>query len=152
MTETSPWRPYEIKIGLGLGSIDFGVTMEKVQRELGSCGEERVFDDGDKHLYFDDLGLAFFFSADDGNRLSSIEASDRSRCHLCGRRLFGEPIVVVVDAVRSSLASAIATVLPTFAEEPDETELRFSEISLNLYFNERKRLRSIQWGPFPTGT
>ncbi len=151
MTEKSPPRSFEIKIGLGLESIDFGVTMEKVQRELGSRGEESVFDDGDRHLYFDDLGLAFFFSADDGNRLSSIEASDRSRCHLCGRRLFGEPIVMVVDAVRTSLSSAIATALPRFAEEPGETELRFSEISLNLYFNERRRLRSIQWGPFPTG-
>ena len=130
----------EIKPGIGIGQIKFGISEEELVALLGqpySIKEgEYVENSGDlnRELIYQE-GLSFTFDSEDDYRLGCI--SIRNQGHkLFGRDLIGMPI----EAVRSFMSKQLSEI-PKYEEwsseeSPNHVLLDYDSFDIFLWFND----------------
>jgi hypothetical protein len=132
-----------INIGVGLGSLKFGIYTNDVEEELGNPSEAEKNEDEGENWHYDDYDMSMSF--DEDSRLVTIAVSDESYL-LEGVSLIGKDVEFVEEQVKSmNLGEA-------FHEEMSEGEdggisvLGFEDSSMNLWF-EDGILTEIQFWP-----
>jgi hypothetical protein len=132
-----------INIGVGLGSLKFGIYTIDVEEELGNPSEAEKNEDEGENWHYDDYDMSMSF--DEDSRLVTIAVSDESYL-LEGVSLIGKDVEFVEEQVKSmNLGEA-------FHEEMSEGEdggisvLGFEDSSMNLWF-EDGILTEIQFWP-----
>lgn len=137
----------EIKIGIGLDQVKFGMERSEVQKILGEPSEKELFsyaedeEDLTEVWHFDDKELSLSFDEADDWRLIMIAASDDSFT-LGGKDIVGRSYEEV---------SAILKELGHTEFETDEVSeydkvIKIENESLNIWFDNNEA-SELQWGP-----
>ncbi len=134
-----------IKKGVGLGNLKFGICTTDVEEELGNPSEAEKNEDEDEgeNWHYDDYDMSMSFDAD--SRLVTIAVSDESYL-LEGVSLIGKDVEFVEEQVKGMDLGE------SFHEEMSEGEdggvsvLGFEDSSMNLWF-EDGILTEIQFWP-----
>jgi hypothetical protein len=138
-----------IEIGIGIGSIRFGMKREEVKAILGEPDEIEVFEEEDPELdntivwHFDEVEMSLSFGDDD--MLLAIAISNED-VMLAGKKLMGLTINEITEFVKEFDLGEIE-----IEEQPEEDGVKSTLVSLwesamNLWF-EDDELTEIQWGP-----
>jgi len=134
--------------GIGLDGVIFGMTKAGVEKALGSECIIHHFEDGDFQLEHEGTRGGFFFDAEDGGRLGSIELDSGSQANLLGVEIFscrlGE-----LEGLLSQLAEVNDLPL-TLEIEPcedlDEVRVSWDELHMYFYFDGNESLYAVHWG------
>ncbi len=138
-----------IEIGIGIGSIRFGMKRDEVKAILGEPDEIEVFEEEDPELdntivwHFDEVEMSLSFGDDD--MLLAIAISNED-VMLAGKKLMGLTIDEIAEFVKEFDLGEMEI------EEQDEedgvksTLVSLWESAMNLWF-EDDELTEIQWGP-----
>ena len=132
-----------INIGVGLGSLKFGIYTNDVEEELGNPSEAEKNEDEGENWHYDDYDMSMSF--DEDSRLVTIAVSDESYL-LEGVSLIGKDVEFVEEQVKGMNLGE------SFHEEMSEGEdggisvLGFEDSSMNLWF-EDGILTEIQFWP-----
>ena len=130
----------EIKPGIGIGEIKFGITEEELIKLLGKphrvkCGEY-VKNSGDLNLeLIYRKGLSFTFDSEDNFRLCTICVNDN------GYKIYGRDIIgLPMNAVKSFMSKQVGEV-PKYEdwssiESPDHILLDYDSLGIFLWFND----------------
>lgn len=137
-----------IRPGIGLNGIIFGMTKAEVEKALGSECIINHFEDGDFQLEHEGTRGGFFFDAEDGDRLGSIELDSESQADLLGVEIFscrlGE-----LEGVLSQLAEKnnlpLTLVIEPY-EDLDEVRVSWDELHVDFYFETSELLYAVHWG------
>ncbi|MGE4287869.1 MAG: hypothetical protein AB7E36_04205 [Salinivirgaceae bacterium] len=138
-----------IEIGIGIGSIRFGMKREEVKAILGEPDEIEVFEEEDPELentivwHYDEMELSLSFGDDD--MLLAIAISNED-VMLAGKKLMGLTINEITEFVNEFDLGEME-----IEEQPEEDGVKSTLVSLwesamNLWF-EDDELTEIQWGP-----
>jgi len=144
-------RIKEIKAGIGLGVLKFGMTREQVKLILGEPEEKDPFyyeEDGNSESeswYYDDLDLALEFDAEEKWRLITIEVNSRDytfhKLPLIGLSKEELKVLLTNQDVTDWKDEEL------FIEEAPTRELISSDLlGINFWFEEGV-ISEIQWGP-----
>ena len=87
-----------INIGVGLGSLKFGIYTNDVEEELGNPSEAEKNEDEGENWHYDDYDMSMSF--DEDSRLVTIAVSDESYL-LEGVSLIGKDVEFVEEQVKS---------------------------------------------------
>ncbi len=83
----------QLKLGVGVGPLRFGMTMDEVRAAIGEPEEVEISDENDEFDHqawnYLELGYSLYFDEEDGNRLSCIE-TDRPGLALFGQSALGK--------------------------------------------------------------
>lgn len=142
----------DIKIGLGLGDIEFGITKEKLKYLLGEPDEIDSYNasgDDDGYLteswHYDEHEFSVSFDEEDNWKLTTISISS-PECTFKGNQLIGKNIDDVLQMIEKEDLGE--NELEELSEEGiDQKLVSYVSSSLNLWF-EDDLLSEIQWGPF----
>jgi hypothetical protein len=132
-----------INIGVGLGSLKFGIYTNDVEEELGNPSEAEKNEDEGENWHYDDYDMSMSF--DEDSRLVTIAVSDESYL-LEGVSLIGKDVEFVEEQVKGMNLGE------SFHEEISEGEdggisvIGFEDSSMNLWF-EDGILTEIQFWP-----
>lgn len=136
----------EIKLGMGVGQLQFGISMDDVRAILGEPEEIEKSEDEDdfEHQAWNylDKGYSLYFDREDDYRLSCIE-TDRPGLTLYGEAVLGKSPEEIRDLMQRNGHPAVE-------EEPgDEGELRLSyeHEMIDFYFVENT-LAVVNFGVF----
>ncbi|PKP10383.1 MAG: hypothetical protein CVU09_06955 [Bacteroidetes bacterium HGW-Bacteroidetes-4] len=138
-----------IEIGIGIGSIRFGMKRDEVKAILGEPDEIEVFEEEDPELdntivwHFDEVEMSLSFGDDD--MLLAIAISNED-VMLAGKKLMGLTINEITEFVKEFDLGEME-----IEEQPEEDGVKSTLVSLwesamNLWF-EDDELTEIQWGP-----
>lgn len=140
MTDTST-----VRLGIGLGEIRFGASIEEAVRYFGMPDERH--EEPEFHgittisLDWND-GVACWFDSDDDYRLGTIQV-EHGAAELCGETLIGRPLTEVLMLVEPHLG------VPTWDDftgrRLDLRVAEFDDHGLMLWFEDH-HLEAIQWG------
>ncbi|CAG5078269.1 outer membrane protein assembly factor BamE [Parvicella tangerina] len=137
----------EIKIGIGLDQIKFGMDRNKIQQLLGEPTEKELFsysedeDDLTEVWHYDDQELSLSFDEADDWRLIMIAGSDES-FKLNGKEVVGKSLDEVAALIKEMGH------LDFEVEEVSEKDkvIKLEEESLNIWFD-LDEASELQWGP-----
>lgn len=136
----------QLHLGKGVGTLQFGMTMEAVR---GAIGEPEEIEESDPDDEFDhqawnylDLGYSLYFDQEDDNRLSCIE-TDRPGLALFGQSILGK----TPGEIKSLMAN---NGYPTALEEngdAGELQLSYDREMIDFYFVDNE-LMVVNFGVF----
>lgn len=141
----------EIKAGVGLGELKFGMTREQVKQLLGDPEEKDTFVYEEEEnaeaesWYYDSLDLSLEFDAEENWRLVTIEVNSEEY-------LFNN--ISLIGLSKEELKSKLSNLnvqdweheaLP-LEEAPTHELLSSDQLGINFWFDE-DTLTEIQWGP-----
>ncbi len=140
----------EIKPGIGLGILKFGMTRDQAKLILGSPDEidkETYSDDEDDRTetwHFDDLELSLVFDCDFDWRLITL-ASSASFIELKSIKLVGKNID---DLKKTLIGIGISDLNEDWltGEIPEHKVIESGDLGINFWI-ERDQLSEIQWAP-----
>jgi len=140
----------DIKIGVGIGDIEFGCTKEKLKYLLGEPTEKDIYNaSGDEDGYmteswhYDEQEFSVSFDEEDNWKLTTISSSSEDTM-LKGKKLIGKSIDEVLEILADEDLGE--NELEDLSDENVNQKLiSFLESSLNLWF-EDDELSEIQWG------
>ncbi|UYZ62245.1 hypothetical protein [Hymenobacter weizhouensis] len=136
----------EIVLGVGMGPLKFGATMDEVRALMGEPEEieESEEDDEFEHQAWNYLeeGYSLYFDREDDYRLSCIETDHP------GMRLYGE-------AIHSKSPEEVDALMRRHGHEQSETEkmdtgemrISYEKEMIDLYFDEGE-LQFVNFGVF----
>lgn len=137
----------EIKIGIGIDKVKFGMERSEVLQILGEPSEKELFsyseeeDDLTEVWHYDDHEMSLSFDEADNWLLIMIAASDDSFV-LNGKEIIGQSYEQVLSLLKEMGMSNF--------EEEDISEfdkvLKVEDESLNIWFDNNEA-SEIQWGP-----
>ncbi len=136
----------EIKPGMGLGDIEFGMSKEELEQLLGKPEEIEKYNlsdeegDNSEAWHYDEHELSASFEEFYDWQLVSIAVSGENY-KLYGKKLIGKDKATVVDVLEDLALGKI-----TEETEDDLDMLCIEELNLNFYFEEDE-LSEIQFGP-----
>jgi hypothetical protein len=137
----------EIKPGIGLGGIRFGMASSEVEELLGNP-EERKYFENDLHFYYPTLGIYLFFPEEDGGQLSGIEVDATCDCLLFGEQVFPRTRQRMLDLLEVKISHRCP---PVQIEADGETRVTCKELAMDFYFDRTGWLRSVNWS-LPTSS
>ncbi|PCJ26352.1 MAG: hypothetical protein COA97_06105 [Flavobacteriales bacterium] len=139
-----------IKIGSGLGDIQFGCTKEKLRYLIGEPNEIDTYnasgeDDGylTEAWHYDEYEFSVSFDEEDNWKLTTISISS-PECTFNENKLIGKEIDEVLQLLENENFGE--NELDDLSDETSSQKLiSFVNASLNLWFEDGK-LSEIQWG------
>lgn len=142
----------DIKLGMGLDKLKFGMTRDEVKAAIGEPNEVENYnpleeDEGESEAWhYDELELSASFDEEDDFRLTSLAVSSAEYLFE-GVNLIGLSQEEVMQQVE--LMDLGDVELEAVAEDDSlqQSVGSIAEASLNLWF-EDGQLSEIQWGPF----
>ena len=142
----------EIKPGIGLGVIKFGMKRDQIKLILGTPNETDVFymtesDDSETEVwYYDEEALSLSFDAADDWRLVTIEVDDE-RFTLEGYKLFQANKLTVIKVLDKIGISDFKHEVTPMDEAPTHELISSDSLGINFWLDE-DAVTEIQWGPF----
>jgi hypothetical protein len=138
----------EIKLGEGIGTLKFGLTMEEVETQMGEPEEIEESEEGDEFEHkvwnYWEEGYSFYFDDEDDYRLSCIETANPD-VTLFGHEIFGMSQKEVEDMLaENDINFPEKEKLPT-----GETRVSYEKQMIDMYF-ENDALVSINFGVYIT--
>lgn len=137
----------EIKIGIGIDKVKFGMERSEVLQILGEPNEKELFsyaedeDDLTEVWHYDDQELSLSFDEADHWRLIMIAASDDTFT-FNNQHLIGKSYEQVLDALKEM---GIQNIEEEEVSEYDRV-IKVEDDSLNIWFDNNEA-SEIQWGP-----
>jgi hypothetical protein len=136
----------EIKLGIGIGEIKFGSTMEEIEEYMGEPEEIEESDETDEFEHkawnYWEEGFSFYFDHEDDYRLSCIETANPA-VTLWGKKVFEMDQEQIQD-----LFHGHGLEKPEIEKmETGETRLSYEKDMIDLYFEDDK-LIAINFGVF----
>lgn len=135
---------FEIKPKVGLGELDFGITMEQLIEVIGKPEEvEDLADEDDFNttiLNYWEMGLTAYYEGTDNSVLSCFETDNRNST-LFGKPVFNMKEQEILDLMKANGFKEI----DSDTEEWGEKRISYDDAMLDFYFNEGQLL-SINWG------
>ena len=126
VTLESQW---EVLPGRGVGPLLFGMKQVDVEKILGVVpGIHTPDPDGDICLHYDELGIWLYLDSDDDLRLTIMELSARSFCHIGGHSLSG---LSETDAKQAFSNGGV--IFDSCEQDVDEVEWISSSHGVSLY-------------------
>ncbi|MGD9993599.1 MAG: hypothetical protein AB7S69_09895 [Salinivirgaceae bacterium] len=138
-----------IEIGIGIGSIRFGMKRDEVKAILGDPDEIEVFEEEDPELdntivwHFDDVEMSLSFGDDD--MLLAIAISNED-VMLAGKKLMGLTINEITEFVKEFDLGEMEIEEQAEEDGVKSTLVSLWESAMNLWFEDGE-LTEIQWGP-----
>lgn len=140
----------DVKIGIGLGDIEFGCTKEKLKYLLGEPTEKDIYnasgeEDGymTESWHYDEQEFSVSFDEEDNWKLTTISSSSEVTLFK-GKSLIGKSMDEVLELLADEdLGENELEDLSD--EEVSQKLITFLASSLNLWF-EDDELTEIQWG------
>ncbi len=140
----------EIKIGTGLGDIQFGCTKEKLKYLIGEPDEVDTYNasgEEDGYLteswHYDEYEFSVSFDEEDNWKLTTISTSS-PECFFNGNKLVGKEKDEVLQLLEDENLGD--NELDDMSDDKTDQKLvSFLSSSLNLWF-ENGELSEIQWG------
>lgn len=138
-----------IEIGIGIGSIRFGMNRDEVKAILGEPDEIEVFEEEDPELdntivwHFDEVEMSLSFGDDD--MLLAIAISNED-VMLAGKKLMGLTINEITEFVKEFDLGEMEIEEQAEEDGVKSTLVSLWESAMNLWF-EDDELTEIQWGP-----
>jgi hypothetical protein len=139
-----------IEIGQGIGSIEFGMTMEEIKEVAGKPDEIEKYnydestDDQAESWHYDNIELSVAFEEFNDWKLTSIAVSSPGYL-LQGKKLIGLSKDQVIEEIKDlGLGQTVYEDCST-DEDPNLSLLSIDESGLNLWFD-NGILTEIQWG------
>lgn len=136
----------QLMLGVGVGPLRFGMTMDEVRAALGEPEEVEISDENDEFNHqawnYLELGYSLYFDEEDENRLSCIE-TDRPGLALFGQRLLGKSSVEIKKLMDRNG-------YPTAEEEQGdagELQLSYDQEMIDFYFVDNE-LMVVNFGVF----
>ncbi|MBN2347283.1 MAG: hypothetical protein JXJ22_00510 [Bacteroidales bacterium] len=142
---------FEIKPGVGLGSISFGMTRENFKKIAGEPDEIEKYSFSDKSddkaetWHYDELEMSVSFEEINNWLLTSIAVSSPD-FKLHGKNLIGLSKTNVEKEIAKMKLGKLEIIDISSEESPESELLSIEESSLNFWF-ENGMLSEIQWGP-----
>jgi len=140
----------EIKIGVGLGDIKFGISREDLTKLIGEPDEKDLYNaSGEEEgfltesWHYDELEFSVSFDEEDNWRLTTISTSSPD-CKLKDKALIG----LSIDDAQETLEpfNLGDNSLDDLSEDGENQKLlTFLSSSLNLWFEDNE-LSEVQWG------
>ncbi len=136
----------DIKPGMGLGNIEFGMSREDLKALLGNPEEIEKYNlseeegDNSEAWHYDEFELSASFEEFYDWQLVSIAVSGEDY-KLHGKKLIGKDKATVLDILEDLAIGKI-----TEETEEDLDMISIEEMNLNFYF-EDEELSEIQFGP-----
>lgn len=139
----------EIKIGKGVGAIQFGMLREDVVKLLGQPSEkelEKEFDTGDavETWEYDEHGLSLSFDEEEGWKLETITLNS-SKFKLNGVGLIGQDIQQVQDFIEQQELGEMEFEDYSSPEFPKHELIDVDEANMFFWFDQ-EILKEIQFG------
>ncbi|RAU84254.1 hypothetical protein [Pontibacter arcticus] len=136
----------DIKLGRGLGKIQFGLTRDEVEKLIGEPEEVEESDEDDEFEHqawnYWEEGYSLYFDKEDDYRLSCIETANREV------QLWGERIFEMSQAqVKQLFADNDITGMEEEEMEEGETRISYEKHMIDLYFDE-DQLIAVNFGVF----
>ncbi|WP_121236322.1 hypothetical protein [Hymenobacter sp. BT730] len=136
----------EITLGVGMGPLKFGASMDQVRVLMGEPEEIEESDDDDEFEHqawnYLDEGYSLYFDREDDYRLSCIETDNP------GMRLFGEAIHGKSQQEIQDLMKANGFAHSEIEKmDTGEVRLSYEKEMIDLYFDE-DQLQFINFGVF----
>jgi len=147
----------EIKSGIGLGNLKFGMTRDQVHALLGEPDErevtEDIDDEGDLNeqegqseaWHYDSLDLSMSFDEEDDWRLVILAVSSANYL-LHGRSLIGLSMEELVDVLQDMDINDLEQGEWQIDDEHSQELISSLSMSMNFWIDEGE-LSDIQWGP-----
>lgn len=139
----------EIKIGIGLGDIKFGMTRDELKKLAGEPTEIDTFNasgDEDEYLteswHYDDDEFSVSFDEEDNWKLTTISSSSENS--VLGEKLIGKKIDDVLSFLEK-MGLGENELEDLSDENINQKLVSYLRASLNLWF-ENDILSEIQWG------
>lgn len=139
----------EIKIGIGLGDIKFGMTRDELKKLAGEPTEIDTFNasgDEDEYLteswHYDDEEFSVSFDEEDNWKLTTISSSSENS--VLGEKLIGKKIDDVLSFLEK-MGLGENELEDLSDENINQKLVSYLRASLNLWF-ENDILSEIQWG------
>jgi len=142
----------DIKPGIGLGVIKFGMDRNQVKLILGKPSETDVFymtesEDSEAEVwYYDDECLSLSFDAADDWRLVTIEV-DHDRFELEGHIFFAKNKLQVISTLEKIGATDFKHEPAPMEEAPTHELISSDSLGINFWLDD-DAVSEIQWGPF----
>lgn len=137
----------EIKIGIGIDKVKFGMERSEVLQILGEPSEKELFsysedeDDLTEVWHYDDQEMSLSFDEADHWRLIMIAASDDTFTYN-NQHLIGKSYEQVLNALKEM---DIQNIEEEEVSEYDKV-IKVEDDSLNIWFDNNEA-SEIQWGP-----
>ena len=135
----------EVALGVGMGSVQFGMSRARVVSKLGRPNDveeiEIIVDHQTVGLHWD-LGVSCWFDADDDFRLGCIQLRSMDSV-LAGEKLMGLSRQFVVQSLVPMLGAPEETKVSS-EDQPEEWVVRYDLHGLDLWFTQN-RMRAIYW-------
>jgi hypothetical protein len=141
----------EIKLGLGLGPIKFGMTREEVKTILGEADDIDSYslDDNGKDLSeaweYDEFAISISFDEEDDWKLSTVAIASKEYLFR-GKKLIGLDQNTLLKELKSLEISDIQVEDCSNTEFPDHILVEVESLSLNFWLD-NGILEEIQWAP-----
>jgi hypothetical protein len=140
----------EIKIGIGLGDIRFGITKEELIKIAGEPTEKDIYNasgEEDGYLteswHYDEAEFSVSFDEEDNYRLTTISTSSPD-CMLNGVHVVGKGMDHIMALLKDEKLDE-PEMEDLSDQSIDQKLLCFLASSLNLWF-EDDNLTEVQWG------
>ncbi len=140
----------DIKIGIGLGDIEFGCTKEKLKYLLGEPTEKDIYnasgeEDGymTESWHYDEQEFSVSFDEEDNWKLTTISSSSEDTIFK-GKSLMGKSMEEVLELLADEDLGE-NELEDMSDDEVNQKLITFLASSLNLWF-EDDELTEIQWG------
>ena len=140
----------EIRAGMGLGKLRFGMTREAVTNEWGKPDEVEVMEGPDggqfESWHYDEWEVSLAFDDEEGGRLITLAVSSPDAT-LDGRQLLGQEQGVLQDILKDmGIQTQEVNDLPEEADEEQDL-LVAPELEMNFWLDEGM-CTEIQWSAF----
>lgn len=138
----------EIKIGEGLGDINFGISKDELEKVIGAPNEKEIFssneDDDTEIWHYDTLEVSFSFNKENNWLLSTI-ASSSELTTFEGEKIIDLDVDSFTNLLKAKGYEDIINEDLSTEEEPNNHLVFLEEESINFWFEEGE-LSEIQWG------
>lgn len=141
----------EIKLGQGLGKIQFGMTRDQVKAILGEADDVDSYslDNSDTDLSeaweYDDLQLSLSFDEEDDWKLSTLATASASYLFK-GKKLIGLDQNNLITELKKLDITDLQVEDCSNSEFPDHVLIEVESLSLNFWLDDGI-LEEIQWAP-----
>ena len=141
----------EIKSGIGIGIIKFGMFRKDIKKILGvpSESEQYNYSDTEEDIsetwHYDDLSLSIGFDQEDDWRLMTLSVSSKFY-QFRGKHLIGLSKTKVTGILKELKIDDLEFEDLSTIESPDHKLISSDSIGINFWFD-HGILDEIQWGP-----
>jgi len=141
----------DIKFGIGLGVLKFGMSREQVKTILGEPNEKELHYDEDINVdaselwHYDDLDVSISFDQEEDWKLVTLAVTSNSY-QLNGKSLIGMNKKALLSELKNSQIDDLDIEDLSSEESPNHVLLSSFSLGVNFWLDDGI-LEEIQWGP-----